>query len=85
MEVLDLGRKLIGLLRTSPDGEERVLCLVNVTPELVWGDIPALTLGTGLHRSFTDLIQQKQVEWSAVGEQIIRVQLSAFGIYFLRI
>ena len=85
MKVLDLGAKLIGLLRTSPDGKERVLCLVNVTPELVWGDIPALTLGTGLHRSFTDLIQEKQVEWSAVGEQIVRVQLSAFGIYFLRI
>lgn len=98
MEVLSLGRKLFGVIRRSATGrtqsgpqgtaatgsEERVLCLVNVTPELVWADVPASKLGTGLQRSMYDLIQGKQVEWNRVGERIIRIQLSPFGVYFLR-
>jgi sucrose phosphorylase len=83
-QVLSLGSKIFGLLRTAPGGGERVLCLVNVTPELVWADLPVLTLGTGLRRSFTDLIQEIEVEWSAVGERVLRIQLYPYGVYFLR-
>jgi sucrose phosphorylase len=84
MEVLSLGRKIFGLIRRAPGGGDRVLCLVNVTPDMVWADVPVRALGTGLRRSFTDLIQEKEVEWTAVGESVVRIELTSYGIYFLR-
>jgi sucrose phosphorylase len=84
MEVLELGTMLFALIRRSPDRKERVLCMANVTPELVWVDIPVSALGTGLHRSFVDLIHRSKVEWTPVGERFIRVQLYPYGVYFLR-
>ena len=44
-KVLDLNRRVFGILRTSPDGGERVLALTNVSPETVELSLAATELG----------------------------------------
>jgi len=71
-QVLDCGRAIFGLLRLSPDGRQRVLCLHNVSdkPQNVgvdWSEIA----GSPSDR-FTDLISRQQINNPLDGNFVLR-------------
>jgi sucrose phosphorylase len=57
--VLFLSGKLFALLRTSPEGDEHLLAVTNVTPEAVKVDVPAASLGLA-GRWWMDLLSGRQ-------------------------
>jgi len=79
-EVLDLDRRVFAVLRTSPEGDERILALVNVAP----GTCPlAVSLGAcGLpgEGRWCDLITGKA--WRAEGGAL-RLSLEPYEVLWL--
>jgi len=55
-QILDLSPSIFAILRSSPEGDEHILCLINVTPRSVTLILPASLL-PGPCSSWTDLIR----------------------------
>jgi len=61
-QVINLGEKLFVMLRTPPNGDGYVLCLVNVTPEQITVDLSTIPPVQGHQQNWIDLITGKIFE-----------------------
>ena len=79
-KVLNLSPQVFALLRTSPDGEERILALTNVSSETAKVHVQASDLGGG-SGSWLELIREQSYQ---AGENGLELELAPYQVAWLR-
>ena len=71
-QVLDCGRAIFGLLRFSPDGRQRVLCLHNVSDKPQQAVVDRNDIAGSAPDEFTDLVSHEQISNPFDGKFVLR-------------
>ncbi|MFP4178745.1 MAG: alpha-amylase family glycosyl hydrolase [Spirochaetaceae bacterium] len=82
MEVVHKDHRIFSLLRVSEDKSERVICIINVSSQVVTFELPFDVLKTGVKSSFTEIIGGETVS-AEVGTHSLRFQIQPYGVYWL--
>lgn len=83
MEILSLDKEVFGLVRVNPEQSERVLCMVNISPESASATVPIIAFEGELCESFTELISGDRVIPERSADNLV-FQLLPYGVYWLR-
>lgn len=82
MEVLPLSGPLFGLVRISQSQDERLVCLVNLSPEAATATFPATVAPGAGNKGFHELISNQPMVPMNSGREI-SFQLEPYGVYWL--
>ena len=83
MKVLDTGTSVFGVLRISPEKDESVIAMVNVSPDIATVSLPLDELPKPVKTSYTELISGETV-LAVLQRNSLEFQLAGFGIYWLQ-
>jgi hypothetical protein len=82
MEVLRLDTRLFVVLRYSQEADEQVICITNVSPNVVPMKLPFDVLKKPAKSSFTELTSGEEMV-GEVERSRLRFQIEPYGVYWL--
>jgi glucosylglycerate phosphorylase len=83
MEVVKADPRLFIVIRRSEDPDEQVICIVNVSSQLVPLELPFALQNKPVKSSFTEIISAAKMPVE-VDRDLLRLQVQPYGVYWLR-
>ncbi|MDY7029435.1 MAG: alpha-amylase family glycosyl hydrolase [Spirochaetota bacterium] len=83
MEILPTESSVFGILRMSPDNDEYVIALVNVSPDISTVSLPIEVLPKPVKNTFRELIGGETMV-ATLDRNSLRFQLAGYGVYWLQ-
>jgi sucrose phosphorylase len=83
MEILPTESSVFGILRMSPENDEYVIALVNVSPDISTVSLPIEVLPKPVKNTFRELIGGETMV-ATLDRNSLRFQLAGYGVYWLQ-